>query len=137
MAADQLGQRMHDDVRAKFERPAEQGGERVVDRQEGIFFVGDPRKPLQVGQSQEGIGQRLDPDQSSSGRDHVAERFGPCGVEEAMIHAESGHLAGQDERLAVQLARERHLVARTQAGEEDRALGAHPGGANQARFGPF
>ena len=77
MAREELGRRMHDDVGAVLDRPAEIGRrQRVVDDERQARLVRDLRDGLDVDDDAAGIGEVLDEDRLALRRQRLAEVLG-------------------------------------------------------------
>ena len=139
MAAEKLRERMHDDVGAVLDRPAEIGrGQRVVDDVGHAGFLGDRRDRLDVGDDAARIGDRLDEDRLGLRRDRALEAADVVGVRPHHVPAEI--LEGVVElvdRAAIELLRGDELVARLHQAVHDEHLRGVAGGDREAGGAAF
>ncbi len=132
VAADQLGHGVHDERGPQRQGPAEERSEGLVDQDGHVRLAADPRDRFEVGDAEQGIGDRLDQDEPGVRRDQACELLGMGGIEAVVGDAEPDHFPGDERgRLAVESLREDHVVALADQGEHGRRDGGHPGGADQ------
>ena len=129
VAAQVLGGRVDHGVGPEGERLLQVGrGERVVHREQGAGRVRDLRERADVGDRQQRVGRRLDPDQPRAVRGHR----GPDRVGVGDRHRVVGdsparhHLVEQPERAAVRVVRDQHVVAWLADRADQAVLGGHP-----------
>ncbi len=133
MAADELGQRMHDDVGAMLDRAQQIGaGQRVVDDQRQAVLAGDVADLLDIDELAAGIGKALDEDAARLVVDLVFESGDVVDITPAHFPAEI--LEGMAElvdRTAVKLSGSNEIFAGPQDGVEDQKLRAVAGRGRQ------
>ena len=118
VAAEKLGERMHDDVGAVVDRLAQIGrGQRVVDDERHAGTLRDLRDRLDVGDDAAGIGDELDEDRLGLRRDGAFEGADIVGVGPHHVPAEvlEGVIELVD-RAAIELLRGDEFVARAASG---------------------
>ena len=124
VAADELGQRVHHDVRAVLDRPHQIGrGQRVVDDQRQAVLSSDFGDLLDIHELAAGIGQTFDVDRLGALIDQFVEARRIVDVSPAYIPAEA--LEGRTElvdRAAIKLARGDEVVARAHHCVEDQKV---------------
>ena len=139
MAAEELGQRMHDDVGAVLDGADQIGrGERVVDDEGDAGLLGDGGDLLDVGDDAAGIGDQLDEDRLGLRRERRAERVGVGRVGPA--HLPAAFLEGMGElvdRPAIELARGDELIAGLEQSMEHERLRRVAGGDGKRRRAAF
>jgi hypothetical protein len=133
VAAHVLRGRVHDDVGAPVERPAQVGrGHRVVDHQRQLCVVRDRRHPLDVEHVDLRIAKRLAVEQARVRLDRAPEVLRLIGIDEGRRDA---HLGQRHRELRVGAAveqRRRHdVVARLQDRQDRRQLCGHAAGGGQ------
>jgi hypothetical protein len=145
VAAEELGQRMHHDVGAVVDRPAQiGGGERVVDDERNSGALRHRGNRRDVGDDAARIGDRLDEDRLGLGRDGALEspdvvRIGPHHVPAEVLEG----VIELVDRAAVELLGRDELLARLhQAVHHDDLRGMtggdrEPGGAALERRHPL
>ena len=116
--AQELGGRVHHDIRAVLDGPAEIGrGQGVVDHQRHAGFMRDGRDLLDIQHVHARIGDGFGVESARSRRDGAAEVLGIVGFDESGVDPEA---AEADVELRVGAAVERagrdHLVARPASG---------------------
>src|SRR5665647_580133 len=114
VAAAVLGGRMHHDVGAEGQRLLEVGrGERVVDCQNGPGLVRDRRERRDVGNTEQWVGGRLDPDDLGlTGPDRSTHRRDVRDLGDGVLHPPwEGDLVQQAIGAAIGIGRNNHVVA--------------------------
>ncbi len=129
VAAQELGRRVHDDVGAVLERPAQVGrGEGVVDHQRDRRVVGDLGDRRQVHDLQPRVAQGLAEDQPRLRPDRLGEALRVARVDEGRLDAEAGQRMGEQVvAAAVDRRRRDDVPALTHQGgdaQEQRRLAA-------------
>ena len=115
---------MHDNVGAMLDRPAEVGRrQRVVDDQRQTRLMRDIGDALDIDDDTAWIGEVLDEDRLTLGRQRLAEIFGVGRVDEMAAPAEFLEREAElGERAAIKVARGDELVARLHQREEGEEL---------------
>ena len=128
MAAEILGRRVHDEVRAQLERAlVGGGGERVVDGHQRAAPAGDDAGD--VDDVEQRVGGALDPDQAG-----VAAHRGRHGVQVGLIEEvvlqppAAEHLVDEAIGAAVEVVGHHHVRAGLAGHRDQRMLGGQPGG---------
>ena len=113
MAAQKLGQRVHDDVGAVVDRADQIGRrQRVVDDQGHAGLARDRRDRLDVGDAAAGIGDELDEDRLGARRHRALEAADVVGVGPQHVPAKALEGVGElVDRAAIELSRGDEFVA--------------------------
>jgi hypothetical protein len=135
MAAEELGQRMHDDVGAVLDRPHQIGrGERIVDDEGNAGLLGHRRDGGEVGDDAAGIGDRLDEDRLGFGRERRAEALRIVGIGKVHVPVEFPEGLGElVDRATIELARGDELIAGLEQEVKDERLRRVPRGHGKRR----
>ena len=117
-----LGGRVHHDVGAERDRLLQVGrGEGVVDDEQRTRLVGDGRDRLDVGDAEQRVGGRLDPDHPGLGPDGGAHRLDVGDGGDRVLHPpRPGDLVEQPVGASVGVARARRRGRRGSAGRAAR-----------------
>ena len=138
MAGQEFGGRMHDDVGAVVEGPAQIGrGHGVIDDQRHAGLMRDLRDGLDIDDHAARIGQAFDEDRLHLRRHRRAEILRVGGIDKDRVPAELLEAARElRNRSAIELAGGQEFVARLHEGEEGQHLrgmaGGNAGGAAPA-----
>jgi hypothetical protein len=126
VAAEVLRRRVHDEVGAELERPlVDRGGERVVDRDEGVALA--RHDPRDVDHVEQRVGRRLDPDQLRLGPDRALDSIEVGLVDEVVGQPPAReHLVDQAEGASVEVVRQHDVRARRAGRRDHRVLGGEP-----------
>ena len=138
VAADPLGDGMHDDVGAELDRPAEiGGGERVVDEDRNAGRMGDVRELRDVEHLEARIADGLADDQPGVGAQRGPEAVEIARLDEGRGDAEARQGMGEQiDRAAVERGRRNDMVAGVeQRGDGEVHRGHAAGGADGAHAG--
>ncbi len=139
MAADHLGQALHDQVGAEVERARQHGrGEGVVHDDPAAGGVGDLGQGRQVRHAQQRVGDGLDVEDVGGGQQGGADLVGVVDVDEVGVDAEAAELLRQElDGAAVQAVAGDDAARAAEGTEEGGGDGGHAGGGDQAPVGPF
>ena len=146
MAADELRQRVHDDVGAVLLRLAQVGRrQRVIDDERHAGLLGDGSDGRKVDEDAARVGDRLAKDRACFRRDRLLERRRIGGVRPLHVPIELlERVIELIDRAAVELAAGNELIARLEQRVEDEELrrvprgdGKRRGAAFQRRDAPF
>ena len=128
MAREELGGRVHDDIGAVLDRPAEvRRSERVVDDQRQTRLMRDIGDALDIDDDAPGIGEVLDEDRLAFRRQAFTEILGVGRIDEMAGPAELLERETElGERAAIKVARGDELVAGLHQREEGQELRRMP-----------
>ncbi len=137
MSAHDLGQAFHHQVGAEIERSTNRRtGERIIDEQPGAGRTRERRQGRDIGHAQQRIRDRLGHEQPGFRRQRRADRAEVANVDDGALDAQARAFRGeQDERTAIKLIAEHHMIAGGKLRKRSHGQSRHARGADRGAVG--